>query len=466
MSEDTKQLDQEHENADLSVHAHDQAHAHDHDNGHNLESEQQAAADHDHTHDQDDHDHSHDGGDHDHPHDHDHEDHDHSHDGDDHDHPHDHDHDDHDHSHADDDHDHPHDHDHGHDHGHSHGPGGHTHEHAPGIIGWFQTVFHWHGHSDQQSALASDQALLDNKEGVRVLWISLAALMITSVLQVIIVYISGSVALLADTMHNIGDGLNSIPLLIALYLARRVATRRYTYGYGKAEDVAGIIIVISIAVSAAIVFWESFQKFINPEPMTNLGWVAAAAIIGFLGNELVAVLEIRTGNKIGSAAMVADGLHARTDGLTSLAVLFAAGGTWIGLPILDPIIGILIGIAILFITKDAIVTMWYRLMDAIDPPYIDRAEAVIARQKDVKKLRRIRMRWVGHRLHAEIIIAVEPRLTTAESHEIAEKLRHDMFHEFPTMSDVMVHVDPWSEQEEDYHEHTKSHDPVPELLAS
>ncbi|UCC52783.1 MAG: cation transporter, partial [Anaerolineaceae bacterium] len=162
------------------------------------------------------------------------------------------------------------------------------------------------------------------------LWISLAALLITSLLQIFIVWLSGSVALLADTMHNIGDGLNSIPLLIALYLARRVATRRYTYGFGKAEDVAGIFIVISIAISAAIVFWESIQKFVNPEPMTNLGWVAAAAIIGFLGNELVAILEIRTGRKIGSAAMVADGLHARTDGLTSLAVLLAAGGTLIG----------------------------------------------------------------------------------------------------------------------------------------
>ena len=435
MSEETKRLDQEdHGHAHTHDHDHGQAYSHNHEDGQKIESGSWTEGDHNHTHD---HAHS-------------------NHDGQ---------HNDHDHDHQDDhDHDHPHDHDHGH--GHSHGPDGHTHDHGPGIVGWFQTVFHWHGHSDQQSALASDQALLDNKEGIRVLWISLAALLITSLLQIFIVWLSGSVALLADTMHNIGDGLNSIPLLIALYLARRVATRRYTYGFGKAEDVAGIFIVISIAISAAIVFWESIQKFVNPEPMTNLGWVAAAAIIGFLGNELVAILEIRTGRKIGSAAMVADGLHARTDGLTSLAVLLAAGGTLMGLPILDPIIGILIGIAILFITKDAIVTMWYRLMDAIEPHYIDRAEAVISKQADVKKLRRIRMRWVGHRMHAEIIIAVEPDLTTIESHEIAEKLRHDMFHEFATMSDVMVHVDPWSEKEEDFHDQTKSHDPVPELLTS
>lgn len=358
-----------------------------------------------------------------------------------------------------------HSHDHEHGHGHSHTLGDdHSHDHGPGIIGWFQTIFHWHGHSQQQGGLATDQALLDNKLGVRVLWLSLGALLLTSVLQVVIVWFSGSVALLADTLHNIGDGLNSIPLLIALYLARKVATRRYTYGFGKAEDVAGIFIVLSIAVSAFIVFSESIQKFISQEPMTNLGWVSVAAIIGFLGNELVAVLEIRTGRKIGSAAMVTDGLHARTDGLTSLSVLLAAIGTRLGFPIIDPIIGMLIGVAILFITRDAIAAMWYRLMDAIEPEYMDRAEAMINGHAGIKELRRLRMRWVGHRLHAEIIIAVDPELTTAQSHDIAEDIRHEMFHAFPTLSDVMIHVDPWAEEEEDYHSRTKSHDPIPEPL--
>ena len=154
---------------------------------------------------------------------------------------------------------------------------------------------------------------------------ALAALTITSLLQVVIVWWSGSVALLADTIHNIGDGLNSVPLLIAFYLARRAATRRYSYGFSRAEDVAGVFIVLSIAFSAGVIFWESIQKLIDPQPLTNLSWVGVAAVVGFLGNEAVALLQIRTGRRIGSAAMVADGLHARTDGLTSLAVLVAAG---------------------------------------------------------------------------------------------------------------------------------------------
>lgn len=309
--------------------------------------------------------------------------------------------------------------------------------------------------------MVTDQAFVDNEQGIRTVWLALAALGLTSIIQVVIVAWSGSVALLADTLHNIGDGLNSIPLLIAFYLARRAATRRYTYGFARSEDVAGVFIVLSIAVSAGIIFWESIQKFIHPTPVTNLGWLAAAAVVGFVGNEAVALLQIRVGRKIGSAAMVADGLHARTDGLTSLAVLLAAGGVWLGLPILDPIIGILIGIAILFITRDATVTMWYRLMDAIEPEILEQAETVLKRQADVKEFRRLRMRWIGHRLHAEVHIAVDPHLTTAESHQIAEKLRHDLFHELATLSEVVVHVDPWSQQPEGFHHLTAHHEPVP-----
>jgi cation diffusion facilitator family transporter len=361
------------------------------------------------------------------------------------------------------DHDHDHPHDHSHEEGHSHEDGHHEH-HGGGLWGWISTVFHLHGHSHQHDELGTDRAFLDNQAGIRTVWLALAALTITSLLQIFIVTLSGSVALLADTAHNIGDALNSVPLLIAFYLARRPATRRYTYGFGKAEDVAGIFIVLSIAISAGIVFYESIQKLLNPEPMTNLGWVAAAAIIGFLGNEAVALLQIRTGRKIGSAALVADGLHARTDGMTSLAVLLAAGGTWLGFPIVDPIIGILIGIAILFITKDAIVTMWYRLMDAIEPEYLEQAEGVIKRQPGVESLCRLRMRWMGHRLQAEATIAVDPHLTTLESHHIAEQVRHELFHQIPTLSEVIVHIDPLLEVPEAAHELTLHHEPVPTPL--
>lgn len=358
-------------------------------------------------------------------------------------------------------HGHHHDH-HIHDHSHTHEDG---HQHGRGLWGWIAALFHLHGHSHGHEALAADVAFMENDEGIRTVWLALAALTVTFLVQVVIVWISGSVALLADTIHNIGDGLNSIPLLIAFYLARRVATRRYTYGYARAENVAGIFIVLSIAFSAGVILWESYQKLINLEPMTNLGWVAAASIVGFFGNEAVALLQIRKGREIGSAALVADGLHARTDGITSLAVLLAVGGTWLGYPIVDPIIGFLVGIAILFITKDATVTMWYRLMDAIEPDILEQAETVISRQSLVKEMHRLRMRWMGHRLHADVCIAVDPALTTAESHRVAELLRHDLFHEIRYLSEAIVHVDPYAEKAEVHHDLTLHHEQITERLA-
>lgn len=324
----------------------------------------------------------------------------------------------------------------------------HGHTHAQGIWGWFAAVFHLPGHShDDHAPLAADLAFNANETGIRTVWLALAALTFTSVIQVVIVAFSGSVALLADTVHNIGDSLNSIPLLIAFYLARRAATRRYTYGFGRMEDVAGIFIVLSIAVSAGVVFWESIQKLLNPQPMQNIGWVVLAAIIGFLGNETVALLQIRTGRRIGSEAMIADGLHARIDGLTSLAVLLAAGGTLIGLPILDPLIGLLIGVAILFITRDATRRIWYRLMDAVDPALVSQIEHYAEQVEGVEQVARLRVRWVGHQLFAEMTVVVDEQLSLVESHQIAEKVQAALHKTIPQLAEMTVHVDPGYEYE-------------------
>lgn len=347
---------------------------------------------------------------------------------------------------------------------HTHDDDARDHDHTHGLREQLAHLLPWNAHSHDYTHLVGDDALRSHEQGIRTVWLALGALLLTTLIQVAIVILSGSVALLADTTHNLVDGLNSIPLLIAFYLARRVATRRYNFGFGRAEDVAGIFIVLSIAVSAGFIFWESFQKLLNPGPIANIPWVVAAAIIGFVGNEAVALLQIRVGRKIGSAAMVADGLHARTDGLTSLAVLLAAGGSWLGFPIIDPIIGLLIGTVILFIGRDAVVTMWYRLMDAIEPEYIDKAEAVVWKTKGVKQLGRLRMRWIGHRMHADVIIAVDNDLTTVEGHHIAEAVRHELFHEIPTISEVVVHVEPADVLDEAHHQ-TIHHEAVPRPLA-
>src|SRR5215472_14422045 len=203
-----------------------------------------------------------------------------------------------------------HDHDHGHEHAARRGAGGRA---------WH--LLRPHSHEPAQQV---DAALEASAEGMRVLWVSLAVLAGTAATQAAVAAVSGSVALLGDTLHNAADALTAVPLGIAFVVGRRPPNRRYTYGYGRAEDLAGVVIVLLIAASSALAGWQAVTRLAHPHPVSNLMAVAIAAVIGFAGNELVARYRIRVGRKIGSAALVADGLHARTDGFTSLAVLLGA----------------------------------------------------------------------------------------------------------------------------------------------
>jgi len=267
-------------------------------------------------------------------------------------------------------------------------------------------------------------------------------LLITAIFQVFIVAISGSVALLADTLHNFSDALTAVPLWIAFALARRARNRSYTYGYGRAEDLAGVFIVLMIFASAVVVFYESFQKILHPQPLQNLGWVTAAAIIGFLGNELVAIFRIRVGREIGSAALVADGLHARVDGFTSLGVLVGVLGVWIGFPWADPLVGMIIGVTILVIVWNTAKEMWRRMMDGIEPQVIEEIEHIAHHVNGVMDVHEVTARWIGHRQRAELHITVNCQLPTVASHFIGEEVRHALFHKMPALSDITVHIDP------------------------
>jgi cation diffusion facilitator family transporter len=264
-------------------------------------------------------------------------------------------------------------------------------------------------------------------------------------IQAAIYFFSGSVALLADTVHNLGDALNSIPLWIAFVLARRAANKRYTYGYGRAEDIAGLLIVVSIAFSAGYILYEAVARLINPEPIAFGGWVIAAALVGFAGNEAVAALQIRVGRQIGSEAMVTDGRHARVDGLTSLAVLPAVIGSWLNVPILDPIFGLLIGIAIIFITWDAIVAMWYRLMDAVDPHLVSHAEAALKTHPAVSEINYARMRWVGHSLHLEACLQLDPQIEFTQIPAIKSQIADQLKKEVPHLREITLSLAPQSE---------------------
>jgi cation diffusion facilitator family transporter len=327
------------------------------------------------------------------------------------------------------------------DHSREHQPGKFTHDHTHGTI---------------------DRSILTTQRGIRAIQLSFIGLLATAVFQIVIVLFSGSVALLADTIHNIADAATAVPLWIAFRLARRKPTSRFTYGYGRVEDLAGVAIVLTILLSALVAGYEAIDRFFHPQIVRYLWAVIIAAVIGFIGNETVAQFRIKVGQEIGSAALVADGHHARVDGLTSLAVLFGAAGVWLGYPLADPFIGLLITVIILRIVWQSGKSVFTRLIDGVDPEVIEEIRHTVTHGEGVKDLSEVRVRWLGHRLHAELNITVDPDLTIEKGHEIATEVHHRLLHQLPYLSDATVHIDPEGASGESYHRIANhEHDDLP-----
>jgi cation diffusion facilitator family transporter len=310
------------------------------------------------------------------------------------------------------DHDQSHDHEHSRGHAHNHD---HGHEHPTGMRGFFYGSFVPHSHDAADSI---DDALEASTLGIRAVKISLILLAITATLQIVVVIVSGSVALLADTIHNFSDAMTAVPLWVAFVLSRRAATRHYTYGYGRVEDLAGLFIVTMITSSAVLAAYQSIRRLFEPQPLTNLGWVLAAGLIGFAGNELVAVYRIRVGRRIRSAALVADGLHARTDGFTSLAVVLGVIGVWAGFPLADPVVGLLISTVIFILLWGTARDIGRRLLDGVDPSLVDRAEHSIRSVPGINEVETVRMRWIGHRLSVEATVTSDPAMPVGRFHQL------------------------------------------------
>jgi cation diffusion facilitator family transporter len=311
--------------------------------------------------------------------------------------------------------------DHAHDHGHDHRHNGHGHGHTHGVI---------------------DPSIATTARGIWAIKWSFVILAITSLMQLVIVALSGSVALLADTIHNFGDAGTAIPLWIAFALARRRPSPRFTYGYGRVEDLAGVIIVGIILFSAIVAGWQAVDRLLNPQPIQFLGWVAAAGVIGFLGNEAVAVFRVRVGREIQSAALVADGYHARVDGLTSLAVVLGALGVWLGFPLADPIVGLIITAMIFGIVWQSAKAVFTRLLDGVDPHITAELRHAAEHVPGIAAIDGARARWLGHRLHAEADIVVDADLPVREAASLAEKLRAEAHHHLPALAQIQLSLVP------------------------
>ncbi|CAO5235305.1 cation diffusion facilitator family transporter [Frankia sp. AgKG'84/4] len=297
------------------------------------------------------------------------------------------------------------------------------------------------GHS-HDSADQIDDALEADSVGRRALLISLGTLGVTAAVQAIIVALSGSVALLGDTLHNVADALTAVPLLLAFTLARRPPNPRFTYGYGRAEDLAGLTVLTMIIFSSGFAAWAAIDRLAHPRPLEHLPAVAAAGLLGFLGNEIVARYRIGVGQRIGSAALVADGLHARTDGFTSLAVLLGAAGVALGWHWADPAIGLVITAAILGVLRSAARVVTARLMDAVDPALHAQATSTLLHTDGVQSVRDLRLRWIGHTLRAEADITVEATLSLRAAHDVAHAAEAHLLRHLRRLSAVTIHTSP------------------------
>jgi cation diffusion facilitator family transporter len=209
---------------------------------------------------------------------------------------------------------------------------------------------HAHGHSHG----LVDRSITRSREGLRTVAISLGVLLATAALQAVIFAATGSVALLADLIHNFGDALTAIPLGVAFLLRSSVAEKR-----------AGYFVVLAILVSACVAAVEAVNRLVHPQTLDHLGVLAAAGAIGFIGNELAAQVRLRGGRRLNSAALIADGNHARVDGLVSLSVVASAAVVALGFHVGDPLIGLAITLVILRVTWQSLQTIKAETLDAV-----------------------------------------------------------------------------------------------------
>src|SRR5579884_3116407 len=344
------------------------------------------------------------------------------------------------------------DHDHNAEHKHAHALHGHEHvhdeheEHAHGK---------GHGHGHEHGSVDAD--LYGNQAGLRAVQISTAGMFVVAAIQFAIAGIGGSAGLFADALHNLGDVFTTVALWIAFVISNRAANQRYTYGYYRSEDLSGIFIVLVIIASAVAGAVESILKLTNGTPVSQIYLSMAAALVGVAGNELLAQYKISVGKRINSVPLVADGQHSRIDGLTSLAAFIGLIGVRFGLRIADPIAGLVITVVILTVVYSTALSVIRRLLDAVDPHVVPTIFEVASAVPGVEEVNDIRARWVGHTLHVAMNIEVDAQLTLMKAHDIAEEVRHRLFHRITGISEAIIHTDPHSHGGDDPHQKMAHH---------
>ncbi|MEL6900344.1 MAG: cation diffusion facilitator family transporter [Cyanobacteria bacterium J06606_4] len=314
-----------------------------------------------------------------------------------------------------------------------------------------EPLLHHHGDCTHTHGVI-DPEIASSDLGIWAVKWSLVGLLLTAMVQAAVFWLSGSVALLADMIHNVGDAMTAVPLGVAFLVSRRKPTPRFSYGFARLEDLAGIVIVAIILLSAVITAYESVERFYHPRSLHHLGALAIAGVVGFVGNEIVAVFRVRVGRKINSAALIADGYHAMADGLASLAVLLSALGVSLGYAWADPVVGLAIAAMLLKIVWESGQAVLSRLLDGVEPEVLDSLHHAIAHvpemeteafaERGIGRISNLQTRWLGHQLHAEMDMLLPPNLSLQETQELTNTVKKQLKVHVPYLSSAVVRAVP------------------------
>jgi cation diffusion facilitator family transporter len=299
---------------------------------------------------------------------------------------------------------------------------------------------------------AHDHRAYGDSAAVRAVVVSALALGTASAVEFAAAASSHSASVLADALHNAGDVLTTFVLLFAFALARRPATRRFPSGFGRIEDVATLLILMVIAITAAVAAYASILKFFNTEAYTNIGFALFGAVVGVVANLAVSEYKIRVGRRLNSTALAADGIHSRVDALVSAGAFAGIGLAGLGWRLADPIAGLVITAAIVVVTAGTVKQLFLRMMDAVDPDLSGELVHAAMEVEGVLGVNDVRARWVGRELIAVMHIGCSPEATVSQAHEIALRVEHSVAHHLPAAR-VDIHMDPGT----DAHSHGELH---------
>ena len=300
-------------------------------------------------------------------------------------------------------------------------------------------------------------AVYGNRDAVRAVIVSAVALGTASALEFAAALAGHSASVFAAGLHNAGDVLTTFVLLASFWIARRPATRRFTSGFGRIEDVATLVIVLVIVVTAAAAFGESVRRFFVREDYGSIPFSLFAAGVGIVANLAVSEYKIRVGRGLGSTALQADGVHSRIDAVVSLGAFAGIGLAGLGWRLADPIAGVLITLAIIYVLAGTVRDLFYRMMDAVDPEVIGEMTARAADVEGVLAVHDVSARWVGRELWAVMHIDCDPEATLQEAHDVVERVQHEVSHSIE-LGRLDVHMDPGTEDHRHgRHEHPAAH---------